>query len=135
VPTLHLQFEVLKQAIRAVPAVKWALGVAGLVAAVGIVEFLVHGNWIVAIVGTVVMLMLATVLVIFARAAQSSAADLVSPSVVLVWFALLLTCAFSTALFTTVTFGKPVVLAGLLGVGPMPSPKPATVPFNHTYIF
>ena len=48
-----LHFKVLREAIRAVPSVKYALGVAGLVAAIGIIELLVRQKWIVAIVGTV----------------------------------------------------------------------------------
>src|SRR2546430_9103381 len=83
---LDLHFRVLREAIRAVPAVKWALGVAGLVAAVGIIELLVREKWMVAIVGTVILLVMMTMLVVFARIAALQPKQLKGPIIVFVWF-------------------------------------------------
>ena len=129
---LDLHFQVLRQAIRAVPAVKWALGVAGLVAAVGIIGLLVREKWMVAIVGTVILLVLMTMLVVFARIAALQPRQLKGPIVVFVWFVLILTCAFAVTLFTTVTMAQPATLARLLGITRGPTP---VVPFKHTYKF
>ncbi|HEX4954509.1 MAG TPA: hypothetical protein VF017_14045 [Thermoanaerobaculia bacterium] len=99
----------IHQAVRAVPAVKWALGVGGLIAAIAIV-FSWRIDARVAIFGTIVMLVLMTVLVIFARLTTLPARHIALPAIVFTWFALLLVIATATVLFLSVFFRKPIDL-------------------------
>ena len=62
----------LREAITAVPAVKYALGVGGIVAAIAII-FTFGIDARIAVIGTIVMLLIMSVLVIFAR--MSTVAD------------------------------------------------------------
>jgi hypothetical protein len=105
-------FEILKSAIKAVPAVKYALGIAGIIAAIAIIKgFKV--DFRIAIFGVVIMFVLMTVLVIFARIAATSTGFL-APTKVFTWFSLFLTMATATALFTSVFFKWPVDLQWIL---------------------
>jgi hypothetical protein len=63
-----------------------------------------------AALGTVVMLVLMTTLVVFARIAKTTNAQMHTPALVFTWFALLLTMATAFLLFTSVFFGTPVDL-------------------------
>jgi PDZ domain len=98
---------VLNKAIKAVPAVKYALGVAGIVAAVAIVGLL-GISYAAAGIGVVVMFVLMTTLVVFARITTVPTAALRIPALVFTWFALLLTMATACLLFSSVFFKKPV---------------------------
>ena len=103
----------LAQAIRAVPAVKYALGIGGVVAAVAIVySFKIDSR--VAFVGTLVMLVLMGVLVIFARMSSLPGHRLNLPALVFTWFVLLLFMALSGSLFASVFFQKPLDLSSWL---------------------
>jgi hypothetical protein len=95
-------FKLLKEAIRAVPAVRYALGVAGMAAVVGIVLGL-KLNPQVAVFGTLIVLGLMFVLLIFSQYAGQPNVDIAGPARVLVWF---YTCAVmvATVLFMTSYF-------------------------------
>jgi hypothetical protein len=98
---------ILKQAIRAVPAVRYALGVAGIIAVIAIVKG--YGlDFRVAIFGTVIMFVLMTVLVVFARAVADRKSDFRLPALFFTWFALVLTVATATALFFSAFFNVPL---------------------------
>jgi len=100
---------ILKQAVRAVPAVKYALGVAGIVAVIAIVK-LFGLSFGVAALGAVVMLVLMAALVIFAKLSALGSADFRLPALVFAWFSLLLLIGSSLLLFTSTFFGKPLNL-------------------------
>ncbi len=101
--------EVLREATKAVPAVKYALGIGGVLAAVALVySFKIDSR--VAFVGTIVVLVLMGVLVVFARMAALSSARLHYPVLVFTWFVLLLFMATAISLFTSVFFKAPVDL-------------------------
>lgn len=104
---------VLKQAINAVPAVKYALGVGGIISVIAIVRGF-GIDFRVALWGTVVMLVLMTVLLVFAKASSRPQSAFKGPAFILTWFSLLLFMATATALFLSVFFGKPLDLRTLL---------------------
>src|SRR5215217_1454010 len=80
---------VLREAIRAVPQVKYALGVAGIVSAVAIVS--AFGlDLRVAAAAAIVMLCLMVALVVFAKMTTTARDDLVAPTLALMWSALVL---------------------------------------------
>lgn len=110
VPTL-VQF--LREAVRAVPAVRYALGVGG-VAAVAAIVYSFRLNPGFALVGTVITFVLMGVLLIFARASALAGIKLQLPALVFAWFTLLLFMATSTLLFTGVFIGKPLNLQSIL---------------------
>jgi hypothetical protein len=105
----------LKQAIKAVPAVKYALGIGGIIAVIAIVSSF-GIDFRVAFFGTIVMLVLMAVLVIFAKLAGQASSSFRAPALVFTWFSLILFMAVSIVLFTSVFWGSPVDLRNLLGV-------------------
>jgi hypothetical protein len=104
---------VLKQAINAVPAVKYALGVGGIISVIAIVRGF-GIDFRVAFWGTVVMLVLMTVLLVFAKASSRPQSAFKGPAFILTWFSLVLFMATATALFLSVFFGTPLDLRTLL---------------------
>lgn len=99
----------LREAIKAVPAVKYALGVGGIVASVALIySFKLDPR--VAFVGTLVILILMGVLVIFARMVALAGPRLFLPAIVFTWFVLLLFMATCLSLFSSVFFQKPLNL-------------------------
>jgi hypothetical protein len=101
--------EILKGAIRAVPAVRYALGVGGVVAVIALVRGLNLGLDT-AVFGAVVMFVLMTVLVIFARLASIASTHFKTPALIFTWFCLILTMASAALLFSHVFFGFPASL-------------------------
>lgn len=96
----------LREAIKAVPAVKYALGVGGIIAVVALIaSFKI--DFRIAIFGTIIMFVLMTVLVMFASLAGQNKASFKIPMLVFTWFSLLLTMATAFALFTSVFAGWP----------------------------
>jgi hypothetical protein len=129
-----LALNILQQAIKAVPAVKYALGIAGVVATIAIIQLL-RVDFVVAAVGSVIMLLLMTVLVVFAKATARGAVDFRYPLQALVWFSLILLMAVAIALFTSVFWNQPVPLQSWLRQAtptptPMPPEKPSAVRYN-----
>jgi hypothetical protein len=102
-------FRVLKEAIKQVPALKYALGVAGIAAAAAIVKSLVS-DLRVAVFGIILMVVLMTVLVVFAKLTAIASKDFKLPALVLLWFSLLLVIAVSSLLFTSTFFNWPMKL-------------------------
>lgn len=114
---------ILHEAIAAVPAVRYAAGVAGIAASIAIVASFKLGP-AVAVLGVVVTLGLMAALVAFARVAgQSSdgAADtggaVRRAGVVMVWVFTLLICATGVMVFTVTFFGTPRTWEELVGPG------------------
>lgn len=95
-------FKLLKEAIIAVPAVKYALGVAGIGAVVAIIiGFRVNPQ--VAVFGSLIVLGLMFILVVFSRYQEQQAPKAVGPADVLVWFYTLAVIS-ATILFMTSYF-------------------------------
>jgi hypothetical protein len=99
---------ILKEALRSVPQVKWALAVAGIIAIIAIVV----GGWkinpMIAVFGTVVMLVLMVVFVIFARLSTATTIEFRWAVQVFMWASLCLTIAAAGLLFTSVFFSWPL---------------------------
>lgn len=104
----------LNQAIKKLPALKYALGLAGIAAALAIIKTLVTDLRL-AVFGMVVMLVLMTVLFVFAKLTAASAKEIRLPAIALMWFSLLLTIASASLLFTSVFFAWPIDLKRLVG--------------------
>ncbi len=105
----------IREAVQAVPAVKWAVGVGGIAAVVALISTPVFGlPPKLAAVGVSVMLVLMVLLVIFAQAAKFKK-DLVAPAKVFTWFCLFLFMAASSLLLTSAFFDWPRPLSQLLG--------------------
>lgn len=121
---MNTPIEFLREATKAVPAIKYAMGVGGIIATIAIIySFKIDPR--VAFVGTIVMFVLMGVLVVFARMASLSGTRLASPALVFTWFTLLVFMAVSIALFTSVFFKKPLDLTYWL-TGSTPSLPPPT---------
>src|SRR4051812_49204089 len=83
-------YRILREAIRAVPAVKYALGVAGIVAAVAIVAAFGLDLRIAAF-GTIITFVLMVVLVVFAKFSTTAPRHFLVPILVMMWSFLILT--------------------------------------------
>jgi hypothetical protein len=116
--------EILKLAIQAVPPVKYALAVGGIVAVIVIViGFKIDIR--IAVFGTVIMLVLMTAVVVFARLTTESKSSFHAPAVVFMWFAVLLTMASALTVFLSVVVGWPADWRPLI------AQKPATHAPEH----
>ena len=104
---------IIKQAIRAVPAVKYALGVAGIVAAIaicGAFAILSRMSLQVVMFGVVIMLVFMATLVVFAKMTTTARQHFIIPALVLTWASLCLTIITAFSLFLSVFFRWPVDL-------------------------
>jgi hypothetical protein len=100
---------ILNQAINRVPALKYALGLAGIAAAIAIIRTLVTDLRLAAF-GIVVMVVLMTVLFVFAKLSAIGPREVRLPALALMWFSLLLTITSASLLFTSVFFDWPLSL-------------------------
>ncbi|MBF0378259.1 MAG: hypothetical protein HQK72_12365 [Desulfamplus sp.] len=110
---MDFAYQILKDAIIAVPAIKYALGIAGIISVIAIIKSF-KIDWRIAFFGTVIMLFLMVVLVIFARLTQQQDMSFRLPILVFIWFSLLLMMAVAIMLFTSVFFAKPLDLRAIL---------------------
>jgi hypothetical protein len=101
--------ELLKNAIAAVPAMKYALGVVGLIAVIAIVSAF-KIDYRVAVFGAIIIIFLMVILLIFAKLSGYTSRFFAAPALVFTWFSLILLIAISVALFTSVFFQKPINL-------------------------
>jgi hypothetical protein len=116
---------VVQQAIKAVPAVKYALGIGGIVAVIAIAStFGISAN--AAIFGTVIMLVLMVVLVVFASLVRKPGQQNSLPALVFTWFGLLLFMATAVLLFTSAFWAKPLDLKAF-ETPAKPTPAPSAV--------
>ncbi len=95
-----LPVKILKNAIKAVPAVRYALGIAGVAAAVSIVAGL-GMDYRVAVFGTLIMFGLMFILVMFSSFAKESRKTTRPFALVLSWAFLVLTILASVFLMTS----------------------------------
>lgn len=100
---------ILREAIKAVPPMKYALAVSGIVAAVATVKASSIDIRIAGF-GVIVMFVLMTAVVLFVRVSSLANGDLRLPALVLTWFALLLVIVTAATLFTSIFFRLPVNL-------------------------
>jgi hypothetical protein len=100
---------ILREGIKAVPAVKYALGIAGIVAAIAIIKGF-NLDFRIAVFGIVIMFALMTVLVIFAKLTTTAGSLFRVPVLIFMWFSLLMTIATATFLVTSVFLRWPVNL-------------------------
>jgi hypothetical protein len=101
-------FSILRSAIRAVPAVRYALGIVGMVAAIAIAMALRIGLGL-ASYGVIVMFVFMTMLVIFAALSKLGSPALRRPALVFTWFSLLLIMASALLLFSSAFLGFPAL--------------------------
>lgn len=123
-PQIVSPLTIIRDAMKAVPQVKWALAVAALVSVVA----LVYGFNLdprVAFVGTIAILCLMGVFVVFARMAALDAKVMRAPAVVFTWFVLLTFMLFVAFIASSIFFDQPLPLGKWL-VG-----KPQEVTMNQ----
>ncbi|HZS45640.1 MAG TPA: hypothetical protein VFC63_11090 [Blastocatellia bacterium] len=125
---------ILKLAIDAVPAVRYALGIAGIAAAAAIIKTLIKSPEQ-AVFGVVIMLVLMVVLVVFANLAQSGSASTGSIGKVLAWFFVILIMSTSLLIFTGYFFNWPRPIGAQVVPGTIPTaPVPNSANSNKDYI-
>jgi len=118
--------EVVKQAIKAVPALKYALGVAGIAAVVAIIGGF-NLDPLAAIFGSIVVILFMFVLVLFAWFAENGGPSFKPLALVLAWAFVVLTVATSVLLLTSLFFEKPQKLRTLV-TSLFPTPAPTATP-------
>lgn len=101
------QFSLVKEAIKAVPAVKFALGIAGVAAAVALIAGMFTNLWV-AIFGTIIMLGLMCVLLVFSSIArQTDSAPMQVMAYIMAGFFILSIMATTSMLFFCVFLNWP----------------------------
>jgi hypothetical protein len=115
--------KVLEAAIRAVPAVKYALGIAGIAAAGGIViSFLGSGRAAIIVLGGMFIAMV--LLFVFARLIATRNRSVVTASLVLMWMVVAFFGIFLAFTVTAIAFKVPDAWARILGIEDTPiNPK------------
>lgn len=124
----------LREAVKAVPAVRYALGIGGVLAAVSLV-FVLKIDPRIAFIGIVVTLIFMSILVIFANGAAAENDNIRLPSLVFTWFSLTLFMATGVCLFTSLFFSLPLNLTTWIvqaQVTPTVLPSEASHPATQT---
>jgi hypothetical protein len=117
-------WSVFKTAMHAVPALKYALGVLGIISTIAITRnFGVDAES--AVFGTIIMLVLMVALVVFAALTAYKSAQVRIASFVMMWSFLVLTILTATLLFTAAFFEYPKPLKQLILVTKN-SPQPTS---------
>ena len=98
--------KIIREAMRAVPATKFPLGVAGVGAAAAILLGLFQDP-LIAVLAVVVLLGLMTVLLTFATLARSSHVQIRWLGLLMAWVFVSLTCASAILVFTITFFSWP----------------------------
>lgn len=100
---------VINQAITAVPAVKYALGIVGVAAAAALITTYFKSGITAAIVGTALLLVAMILLFVFSRLASlpGDNRSLQYLAVILAWFFVLMFCGFGALTASCVFFDKP----------------------------
>lgn len=106
-------FKIIREATKAVPATKYAVGIAGLVAVLSLI-FSIGIDWRIALWGTIVLIALMTVLVVFARMTTLAPAAFLLPIQLLMWSMVFLFIVICVLLTTSVFFKYPVDLQHVL---------------------
>ena len=106
------------------PSVKYALAVAGVLAAISIGMKLVS-DWRVAVIGAICTLLLMILMVIFARLSTTAAASFRGPIIVLTWFSVILLMVWATGLTSSVFAGWPLNFRKLVRCSRRTAPAPA----------
>jgi hypothetical protein len=104
---------ILKDAVKAVPAMKYALAVLGLVAVVAIVS-LWRVKYEVAIFGAVIILGLMVPVLVFAKLTKVAPKYFLGPARAFLWAFVILTIVAGTCLFTAAAFKQPPALYELI---------------------
>jgi hypothetical protein len=111
--------KILREAIKAVPSVKYALGVLGIVAAVAIATA-IGINLRITIIGTVVGMTLMVVLVVFASLSLIAKEYILWPALVMLWSSTVLFVVFVSLLLISAFFAWPLDLTPFLTGVQMP---------------
>jgi hypothetical protein len=106
---------VFQTGLKAVPALRYALGVLGMVSAIAIIKGF-GVDFRAAVFGTVIMLVLMVALVVFAALTKVPGAHLRPAAVVLMWSLLAITILTAVLLFTSFFFAFPKGLLDLLRI-------------------
>ena len=101
---------IVDKATKAVPATKYAIGIAGLIAVIGIIASIIKVDFRVAGWGTVILLGLMTVLVVFAKLTETAPKEFIKPVRALMWSMVFIFIFVSGSLATSVFFKFPVDL-------------------------
>lgn len=133
VPAPKLSYlSVIQTAMKAVPEVKWALAVVGVISAAGLIIAGLQIRPVVAIVGFPVMIVFMVVMLAFAYGARNFAKIGGAPSKVVIWFALLLFMATATSLLLATTTNVPWHLKDWLETRLIPKPTPVPTPVPNS---
>ena len=103
---LSRAMQLLREATKAVPAVKYAVGIAGVMAAFALATALFSTPQA-AVVGALMMLILMVLLLLFAASAALKRGALRRPALAMAWAILLLFIGSATLVVTSVFFDKP----------------------------
>ncbi len=120
-------YQVLRAGIKEVPAVKYALAVAGVIAVVAIIASF-KLDWRVALVGGVVVFVFMAVMVVFSGLTKLGSTVIRGPATFLLWAFVLLTVGSAYLFASSVFFDKPLPLSEWIKSKPsLPPEKPLEV--------
>jgi hypothetical protein len=100
------------QAIKAVPGLKYGLGVVGVVSLIIAVLVAVTVDFRIAILETILMIVLMTIPVVSARIAKGSSSTTALPGIIIVWFTLFIVSAVNLFLFALIYSASNAAFSG-----------------------
>jgi hypothetical protein len=103
---------ILREAIKAVPAVRYALGVAGISAAAAIAYAIFQQKAEAAIIGTAIMMAFMIVLLVFAALSRIRISIIQYPAILLLWITIICFCATIVLLTSSFFFQWPINFDG-----------------------
>jgi hypothetical protein len=124
---------ILQAAIKAVPALKYALAVLGIVSAISLIKGF-GIDFRIAVFGTIIMVVLMVALVVFAALTKVKSPQVRSAALVLMWSFLALTILSAALLFTSAFFDYPKPLPKLLGLADRAEPKSSDQEPKHVTV-
>lgn len=121
-PPTNSPLEILREAVKAVPAVRYALGTAGVAAAAAIGGSFFGGRTIPALLASAAMLALMILLVLFAKLTTLAGRRLVPAILVMTWSILLLVLASAGLLVSSLFFDWPKPIENVFAIDRSGSP-------------
>lgn len=105
--------KLIDKAIKAVPSIRYALGIAGIVAVIAIISSL-KIDYRIAIFGTIIMLILMVILVIFTIITTLPKTYFKIPALIFIWFSLFIVIGVSILLIMSVFIQWPLELKSVI---------------------
>jgi len=110
---IEVLLQIIRDAIKQIPSLKYAFGVLALVSIVAIVSSM-KVDYRITVFGVIFVIIMAAVVLLFSRLNQLAAGHFKLPAIILLWFSLLVSIVVPSLLISSVFFKSPLDLSQVL---------------------